>query len=122
MFKIMIVDDHKSFREVIKECLRDEWPSLLLEEAENVKDAMKKVEWFHPDLIFMDLRLPDGSGLALTKKIKADHPNTQVVVLTAYGTPEFENYAAECGAFRFLSKDRVTKKDFLVLLNSLVSS
>lgn len=122
MFKILIVDDHRFFREVIKECLEGEWPSMLLEEAEDVREALEKVQTFHPDLIFMDIHLPDGSGLALTRSIKAAYPNTHVVVLTAFGTPEFENHAAECGALRFLPKDKVTKNDFRILFNSLVSS
>jgi DNA-binding NarL/FixJ family response regulator len=67
-----------------------------------------------PDTIFMDLRLPGANGLELTQKIKAQSPDTVVVIITNYDLPEYREAAFQSGADHFLSKD-----SFLKLINSI---
>lgn len=121
MIKIMIVEDHRTFREVLKECLRDESFTAVLEEADNGRAAMEKVGLFRPDLIFMDIRLPDISGLELTKTIKEKYPTTVVVILSSYDSAEYQKQAARYGAKLFLSKSETTRKDLLALVKSTLS-
>lgn len=116
MVKILIVGDHRSFRETLKECLNDELSWMILEEAANGREAMEKVGSFRPDLIFMDIRLPEASGLELTRKILADYPDTKVLIMTGHDSMEYQELAAQCGAKGFFSKGEVTGKDILALV------
>jgi len=119
MFKVLIVEDHRSFREVLKDCLSDESFSVALEDAASGREAMEKVDFSPPDLVLMDIRLPDISGLELTKKIKENHPNTIVVILTSYDSAEYRELATAYGAKSFLCKSDTSKKDLLALIKSL---
>ena len=66
--KALIVEDNPLVRETLRELLTGSFSSMTVEEALNGKEAAQKVESFQPDLILMDIRLPDISGLELTKK------------------------------------------------------
>ena len=75
-----------------------------------------RMETFLPDTIFTDLRLPGANGLELTQKIKAQYPDTIVVIITNYDLPEYREAAFQSGADHFISKD-----SFLKLINSISS-
>jgi DNA-binding NarL/FixJ family response regulator len=120
MPKILIVEDNRIFREVIKDCLLEEIPSAVLEEAATALAAFKKASAFLPDLILMDLRLPDGSGLEASLKIRAVHPGIKIVILTAYDISEIQDLPAYRG-FRFLSKNAVNQKDFRAVVETLLT-
>src|SRR3990172_704025 len=83
MFKILIVEDNRFYRDALRESVKARFPEVTVDEAGNGKEAMEKVNSLCPDLIFMDLRLPDESGLELTKKIRAAFANTCIIVLTS---------------------------------------
>ena len=121
MVKIMIVEDHRSFREVLKECLRDEVFTAVFEEAGTGGEALEKVGLFRPDLILMDIHLPDMSGLELTKTIKEKYPTTIVAILSSYDSAEFQKVATRYGAKLFLSKSETTRRDLLALVKSALS-
>ncbi len=119
MIKILIVEDHRFTREVLKESLRGGISLVSLEEAANGNEAMDKVESFQPDLIFMDIRLPDESGLKLTEKIKAKYPDTTVIILSSYDLLEYREAAAKFGAAYFLRKDLTTSREIVSLVESV---
>ena len=116
MVKILIVEDHRSFRETLKECLNSELSWMILEEAANGREAMEKVGSFRPDLIFMDILLPEASGLELTRKITANYPDTKVIIMTGYDSTGYQELAAQYCAKGFFSKAEVTEKDILALV------
>jgi DNA-binding NarL/FixJ family response regulator len=80
-------------------------------EAKNGKEGMEQAASFHPDLIFMDIRLPDESGLELTKKIKASWPDTTIIILTHYDFPEYREAASKHGANHFLARGNHRRRD-----------
>lgn len=121
MFRILIVEDSRSYRESLKEILNGQYPNILVEEAENAREAMEKSDSFEPNLIFMDIGLPDGSGLELTKIIKAKHPNVSVAILTSYDAPEYHEAAIRYGANHFLTKGVVTREEIQDLVKSFLS-
>ena len=121
MFRILIVEDSRSYRESLKEILEGKANSIIVEEAENGKEAMEKTDSFQPDLIFMDIRLPDESGLELTRRIKAKHPNICVAMLTSYDLPEYRDAAIHYGASHFFTKGVVTRKEIQDLVESSLS-
>ncbi len=104
MFHILLVEDDGHFRTILKQELTQWFPSILIEEASDGQEAIEKVESFRPRLIFMDIRLPGESGLELTKKIRAKHPTSEIVMLTSHDLPEYRQAAMECGATHFFVK------------------
>ena len=105
MLRTLIVEDNKFFRQTLRESLQMSFPEIVIDEATNGAEALQRVNTSHPDLILMDLRLPGESGLGLTQKIKAAHPDINIFILTNYDTQECQIAASRCGAVRFIAKD-----------------
>ena len=104
MFRVMLVEDDRIFREVLKQELSQWFPSVMVDVASDGKEAMEKMDSDCPELIFMDIRLPGESGLQLTRKIKSKFPHALVAVLTSYDLPEYRQAAEESGASQFFIK------------------
>jgi DNA-binding NarL/FixJ family response regulator len=90
-------------------------------EATDGVEAFQKIDLCPPDLIFMDIRLPGQNGLELTRRIKADHPDIIVIVLTSYESPEYREAAIRFKADYFFSKDTITNGEIFTLVKSIVS-
>ncbi len=103
-FRILIVEDSEIYRKLLRNALQKVFPEILIDEAVDGDEALQKVDAFLPDLIFMDIRLPDEDGLELTKKVKATHPDIRIFILTGYDTQEFRKATSQCGAEGFLAK------------------
>ena len=102
--KTLIVEDSVTFRHMLKESLGSRFPAMEIEEAPDGRDLFNKIESFHPKIVFMDIRLPGENGLELTKKIKLNHPDIIVVILTSYDLPEYRQAARESMADYFVPK------------------
>ena len=103
-FKILIVEDSEIYRKLLRNALQKVFPEITIDEAVYGCEVLQKVDAFLPDLIFMDIRLPDEDGLELTKKVKATHPDIRIFILTGYDTREFREATSQCGAEGFLAK------------------
>lgn len=103
--RTLIVEDNAFFQESFKERLQAVFPFMVIREAATAKGALQEATAFHPKLIFMDIRLPDGNGLDVTKKIRADDPNVAVIILTNYDLPEYREAAVRTGAKTYLNKN-----------------
>jgi DNA-binding NarL/FixJ family response regulator len=90
-------------------------------EVPNAEEALKKVNGFTPDLIFVDIRLPGESGLDFTRRIKSKYPKMPIIILTSYDLPEYREAAKEYRADHFLSKGTTTKEDILEMVKSILS-
>lgn len=101
MVKAVIVDDEVNSRETLRGMLRIYCPEILVvAEAEGVKSALQCVEQLKPDLVFLDIKMPDGSGFDFLQK--ASPIDFRVIFVTAY-----EEYAIK--AFKFNAVDYITK-------------
>jgi len=118
-FKVMLVEDDDGFRSSLAGLLMSKFPSIVLGEAADGAEAMEKVESFLPQLIFMDIKLPGQSGLEVTRRLKALHPDIQVVMLTSYDFPEYREAARASGAYGFLSKGSSTAEEIQDLVKGL---
>jgi len=118
--KTLIVEDSASYREIIRDTLKNLFPSMVIEEASEGNEAIQKVNVFQPQLIFMDIRLPDENGLRLTEKIKASHPDTKVIIMTGYDSVEYREAAVRCGASGYIDKDSLNRGQLEKLIKSLV--
>jgi two-component system response regulator DegU len=102
MRKILLVEDHSSFRQALKNIIQLGNPSMVNEEAADGKEALQKVDALHPDLIFMDIGLPGESGLQITRKIRKNYPDIIIAVLTSYDEESDREAAFECGVNYFI--------------------
>jgi len=118
-FKVMLVEDDDGFRRSLAGILRSRFSSIAIEEAADGTEAMEKVKSFLPQLVFMDISLPGQNGLETTKRIKALHPDINVVFLTSHDYPEYREAARECGAYCFLSKGSSTSKQIQNVVEEL---
>ena len=121
MTTILIIEDNALIRRSFREILRRQFPSVRVEEAEDVREAMKKVQALRPSLIFMDIKVSGGHGLSLTKKIKSQFPATTIAMITPYDLPEYRRAAVERGANFFLSKCCSSRKEIVEVAQSVIS-
>ena len=79
--RILVVDDHNSFREVLSHALNEE--GYRVTQARTVAEAIAAIRRDHPDLVLLDVDLPDGNGVELLRTIRRDHPTVGTVMMTA---------------------------------------
>ncbi len=118
--RILIVDDEKAIRWSLGEALAA--ADYEVEEAQNAAGAIKKFEEDPPDCVVLDLKLPDGDGLAVLKKIKDVDPDIPVIMMTAYGEIETAVEAIRGGAYDFLQKPFQLEKMKVSIRNAMDSS
>ena len=121
MFKILIVDPNKPFRRALKKVLINRFSFLDILEAVDAIEAVAKVQDFDPNLIFLEIHLTSERGLDLARRIKSDHPEIIVVLLTSYDLPEYQAAAAESGAEHLVPKDDWTGEDMLDLVDRILT-
>ncbi len=121
MFQALIVEDNAPFRQSLREMLREQFPTMVVAEAEDGEDALEKIEQLSPHLVFMDIKLPGQSGLEVTKEIKARHSDIRVIILTSYDLPEYREAAKNYGADYFLSKGSSSREEILALVDSILA-
>lgn len=121
MYKALIVEDHADFRQSLNHILSSRFPALTIAEADTGKTALEQVAQFEPDLVFMDINLPDENGFSLTKTIKASHASTTVVIITAYDLPEYRQAAFDAGASCFFPKGSLGGEEVLKMVESVMA-
>jgi len=122
MFNALLVEDNVSFRQALSDVLLSYFPLIGIDEAGDGDEALRKVEYLRPDIIFMDIQLPGGNGLEVTKEIRLVHDNIVIVILTSYGLPEYRQQAFRNGADCFLSKgDDSCMEDILARVEGAMS-
>ena len=105
MIRIVIADDHRIVRQGIRVLLKAEPDFLVLAEAEDGLEAMHMVERFHPDVLLLDLILPELNGLEVTRLIRKSIPETRIVILTMHANEAYVLEALESGAQGYVIKD-----------------
>ena len=99
---ILIVDDEKLIRWSMKQKL-ESW-NYEVAEAEDLRQARLRLQQESPDLITLDIKLPDGNGIDFLKQIRESHPGTPVIMITAFGVVDVAVQALKLGAYDFLEK------------------
>lgn len=118
--KILIIDDEKTIRWSLGEAMKN--LDYDVEEAENGKNGMKIFNDDPADLVILDLKLPDISGLKVLKKLKSIESEMPVIMMTAYGEVETAVEAIKGGAYDFMLKPFQLDKMKLAVQNALETS
>ena len=105
---VLIADDHTLFRHGLKRILSDYDDLFVVAEAADGAEAVALVERLHPDVVLMDVRMPRLSGPEATRRIRAAHPGTQVVMLTVSDRDEDLFASVKAGARGYLLKNAET--------------
>ena len=102
--RVMLVDDHEIVRDGIKAMLDTQDDIVVTAQAGSVQEAIDEAARTRPDVVVMDVRLADGSGIEATRQIRADHPETKVLMLTSFADDEALFASIMAGASGYVLK------------------
>jgi len=102
--RVLIADDQTLFREGIKDLLENEKMVEVVGEAVDGQDAIRQAKKLKPDVILMDIKLPQIDGISATRQIRKECPNTNVLILSSYEDEAHVMEAIQAGANGYLSK------------------
>ena len=102
--RVMLVDDHEVVRDGIRAILASEEDIHVTTEAGTVREAIDEADRTRPDVVVMDVRLADGSGIEATREIRAKHPVTRVLMLTSFADDEALFASIMAGASGYVLK------------------
>lgn len=103
--RILLVDDHPLVREGVRTLLLGQPGHEVVGEAPDVATALEMVATLHPQLVLTDIGMKHTNGIALTTQIRAQWPETAVIVLSMYDNPEYVHQALQAGASGYVLKD-----------------
>jgi DNA-binding NarL/FixJ family response regulator len=106
---VLIVDDHPFFREGLKSLLARHSGFELIGEAGNADEGLRKAKELSPDLVLMDISLPNGSGIEATRNILSLLPETRVVILSMHSKIHYITEAFRAGAAGYVVKESATE-------------
>src|SRR5687768_4314746 len=118
--RLLVVDDHEVVRQGLVALLDRRAGFEVVAQAGTVADAVAEAARFEPDVVIMDVRLPDGSGIEACREIRAARPETRVVMLTSYPDEEAVLSAIIAGASGYLLK-QVRGRDLVSAIESVGS-
>jgi two-component system response regulator NreC len=115
LLRILVVDDHTAFRRALTSALRLVKDIEVAAEAGGGVEAAERAVAADPDLVLMDLSMPDLDGIEAMRRIHESKPDLPVVILTAHADPGVEKEAREAGASGFLAKGTALEELVVVL-------
>jgi DNA-binding NarL/FixJ family response regulator len=116
--RILVVDDHEVVRQGLVALLGRREEFQVVAEAGSMTEALAATRRFVPDLVVMDVRLPDGSGIEACREIRSEYPDIKVVMLTSYPDEEAVLSAIIAGASGYLLK-QVRGRDLVAALEAV---
>jgi DNA-binding NarL/FixJ family response regulator len=107
LIRVMCVDDHPVVRKGIASLLANEPDTLLVGEASNGKEAIELFRALRPDVMLIDLRMPQLDGISATRQIRKEFPDVRIIALTSYDGDQDIYQALEAGVRGYLLKETV---------------
>jgi NarL family two-component system response regulator LiaR len=105
LIRVLIVDDHAVVRGGLSKFLQMHKDIELVGEAENGAEAVRLTRQLQPDVVLMDLKMPEMDGVYATREIRTKHPNVRVLVLTSFADDNMVQGALQAGATGYLLKN-----------------
>ena len=106
---ILIAEDHRIVRDGLRMLLQSEPDFVIVAEAENGREAVARAKETRPEVAILDISMPELSGLEATRLIKAESPQTQVLILTMHESDEYFFQALQAGASGYVLKKAATQ-------------
>ncbi len=103
--RLLIADDHTLVRSGLRSMLRREPDIEIVGEARNGREAVELCRSLRPDLVLMDVRMPEMDGLEATRAVKQEHPETGVLMVTMHENRDYMLEATKAGAAGYVLKD-----------------
>ena len=116
---VLIVEDHEGVRTGLREWLTSVFPDCCFLEAKSGEEAVTMARDHQPDVVLMDIVLPQMSGIEATRHIKAAVPQAQVVILTIYEGSMYQTQARAAGATAYVPK-RTMHRDLIPVISALL--
>ncbi len=104
MAKVMIVEDSNLMISVIRNFIQKEYKDFMIVEAKDGNEAIAKYEAEKPDLVFMDIKMPNMDGITALEKIRAAHKEAKIVMCTSLKEADQEQRAKAAGAVGYIVK------------------
>jgi DNA-binding NarL/FixJ family response regulator len=117
--RVVIVDDHQLAREGLQRMLAGEPDLVVVGEAATGQEALALCARLRPDLVLMDVRMPDLDGLAATQALRQADPDLSVIIVTMYDDPNYLFQALKAGAAGYLLKD-ATKQQVVTAVRQVL--
>ena len=105
MFNTLLVEHNISYRRTLSDVLLLHSPLIDVDEADDGREALSKVEYRRPNLIFMDLQLPESDGLSISNEIKRVYSDIVIVILTSNSLQKYGMKACRHEVDYFISKE-----------------
>ena len=103
--RVLITDDHAIVRDGLRLILETTDHIVVVGEAANGKEALQRVAELQPDVVLMDLRMPEMDGLEAIRRLRVEHPDLAIIILTTYNEDEMMFHGLQAGARGYLLKD-----------------
>lgn len=118
--RVLISDDHLLFRLGLKSMLSGEPDITVVGEAATGSQTIDRCRQFRPDLLLLDLRMPEGGGIEALRTVSSDLPETRALILSSYASEEEIYQALEAGALGYILKD-VGREPLLEAIHAVAS-
>ncbi|MEN8250729.1 MAG: response regulator transcription factor [Bacteroidota bacterium] len=102
--RILLADDHKLIRDGLRVLIASEKDMEVVAEAENGRDAVALVKLYYPDIVVMDINMPDLNGIEATKKILEENHDVKVIALSIHSTDRFVKEMLKAGVSGYIVK------------------
>ncbi|MED3622884.1 response regulator transcription factor [Neobacillus thermocopriae] len=103
--KIVIIDDHQLFREGVKRILEFEKTFQVVAEGDDGNEAVALVDEHRPDVVIMDINMPQMNGVEATRELVKRYPDTKVIILSIHDDENYVTHALKTGACGYLLKE-----------------
>lgn len=115
MLKIVLLDDHAILREGIKHLLNNQAGLQVIAECDRPSRLEPLLEQQQPDLLLIDLSMPEGGGFPLLQRIRPQYPNLKLIVLSMHENPGYVSKALACGVNAYVTKARAAEELILAI-------
>ncbi|MGM7702925.1 response regulator [Pseudalkalibacillus sp. Hm43] len=103
--RIVLIDDHKLFREGVKRILDMEENFEVVAEGDDGQDAVELIETHQPDVVLMDINMPNINGVEATRRLVEKYPDIKVIILSIHDDEAYVTHAVQTGASGYLLKE-----------------
>lgn len=103
--RLLLADDHRMFRQGLREMIERKTDWEVVGEAANGRETLELVERLNPDILLLDIQMPEPNGVAVAQRLAQSHPQVKIIMLTMYREDQHLVEAIQAGARAYLLKD-----------------